>query len=150
VSRVCRILAVEDNKDIRDLLRDVFADGGYRFAVAKDGAEMRRMLSQGDVDLVVIDVILGPGENGFALADEAAAAGFAVIITTGDLQHLDKLEECGHRYVLKPYRLDAFMAVIEEALEAAQADCVASFRHFRRSKDPNGEAEPEAGDSDGK
>ncbi len=150
MSRICRILVVEDNEDIRDLLRHVFAEGGYRFAVAKDGAEMRQVLSQGDIDLIVIDVVLGPGENGFDLADQAAAAGCAVIITTGDLQHLDRLEACGHRYVLKPYRLDLFMAVVEEALEAAQADCVAHFRHFRRSKDPNGEAEPGAGDSDGK
>jgi DNA-binding NtrC family response regulator len=147
VSRICRILVVEDNEDIRDLLRDVLARGGYRFAAAKNGAEMRQALAAGDVDLVVIDVLLGPGETGFALADHAAAAGCAVIITTGDLQYLDKLEKSGHRYILKPYRLDLFMTAIEEALTAAQADCVANFRHLRRSQDPNGEAEP--GDSNG-
>lgn len=135
MARICRVLVVEDNGEVRALLGDVFAQEGYRFALAEDGAAMRRTLAKGGVDVVVIDVLLR-GENGLDLAREAADAGAAVVITTGDHSWREKVERSGHRHLLKPYRLGDLIATVEAALEAAQARCETKRRRFGRNPLP--------------
>ena len=52
---------------------------GYRFAVAGDGAEMRRIIRKGEIDVCIIDFLLPGGENGLVLAKEVAAEGYGVM-----------------------------------------------------------------------
>ena len=127
--RICRVLVVEDNGEVRDLLGEVFAHEGYRFALAENGAGMRRTLAKGGVDVVVIDVLLR-GENGIDLAQEALDAGAAVVLTTGDHSWRERIEEAGHRHILKPYRLNDLIEIVEAALDAAQARCQTKRRQF--------------------
>jgi DNA-binding NtrC family response regulator len=129
MARICRVLVVEDNDDIRSLLEDVFEHEGYRFAMAQNGEAMRRALDGGDVDVVVIDVHLH-GESGMALAEDAAGRGCAVVMTTGDHAYRDQLEAAGRHYILKPYRLHEMLTVVEQALEAVRARCATKSRQF--------------------
>lgn len=127
--KICRVLVVEDNGDIRELLGDLFEREGYRFALAADGAGMRRELAVGDVDVVVIDVLLR-GESGFELAHEAAAHGCGVVLTTGDHRRAAAIAASGHNFILKPYRLEALLATVETALAATKARCQVKARVF--------------------
>ena len=127
--KICRVLVVEDNGDIRELLGDLFAREGYRFALVEDGAAMRRELAAGDVDVVVVDVLLR-GESGLDLAREAAARGCGVVLTTGDHRRAAAITASGHRFILKPYRLDALLATVETALAEVQARCQVKARGF--------------------
>jgi two-component system OmpR family response regulator len=129
MTKICRVFVVEDNGDIRELLGDVFAHEGYRFAMAEDGEAMRRVLAKGDVDVVLIDLHLN-GESGVALAREAAAAGCPVVMTTGDHRQEEQLAAEGHLFILKPYRLTDLLAMVERALEAARARCRTKTRRF--------------------
>ena len=61
MARICRVLVVEDNGDVRQLLGEAFAHEGYRFALAEDGAAMRRVLAAGDVDVVVASSVVSGG-----------------------------------------------------------------------------------------
>ena len=129
MERVCRVLVVEDNHDIRDLLADVFDHEGYRFTLASNGAEMRGALAGGDIDVVIIDVVL-PGESGLALAKEAADRGCGVILVTGHHDHFETVYKSGHRYAFKPYRLKSLLALVDEALREAKARCRVKDRRY--------------------
>ena len=43
--KICKVLIVEDDTDIRELLSGTFADQGYRFVMATNAAEMRSALA---------------------------------------------------------------------------------------------------------
>jgi len=54
--RICKVLIVENDDDVRDLLGDIFHDEGFRFSMVKSGAEMRAALGEDDYDVAIIDV----------------------------------------------------------------------------------------------
>ena len=129
MGRICRVLVVEDNGDIRALLADVFVHDGYRFTSVEDGAAMRRVLADGDVDVVVVDMMLR-AESGLDLAREAARAGCGVVMTTGHPNHVQSIAESGFQYVLKPYRIAAVLKAVEFALREVRARCHVGDRVF--------------------
>ncbi|MBO5071643.1 MAG: response regulator, partial [Eubacterium sp.] len=61
-----RILIVEDDKNIRELIRMNLQLGGYHCTLCRDGKEMEESLSGGKFDLILLDVML-PGLSGFDL-----------------------------------------------------------------------------------
>jgi DNA-binding NtrC family response regulator len=122
--KICKVLVVEDDSGIRELLTDVFDSEGYHFVLAANADEMRAaMASDSGIDIVIIDVRLPGGDSGLVLADEAASRGLPVILTSGDRAHFDTLAASGHRHIAKPFRLEALLALVEEALEATQSQC---------------------------
>lgn len=60
------ILVVDDDPQIGDLLNDYLEQHGYRVSLARDGNEMKKLLSRTTIDLVVLDIML-PGEDGLSL-----------------------------------------------------------------------------------
>jgi DNA-binding NtrC family response regulator len=127
--KICKVLVVEDDGGIRELLTDVFESEGYHFALAANADEIRAaMASDSDIDIVIIDVRLPGGDSGLVLAHEAAARGLPVILTSGDLAQLDSLAKSGHRHIAKPFRLGALLALIEETLAATQSNCECEHR----------------------
>ena len=63
------ILVVDDDSNIRNLLGDYLRTMGYQVSDARDGAQMRRVLNQSHVDLIVMDLML-QGEDGLDLTRE--------------------------------------------------------------------------------
>ena len=61
-----RILMVDDDPGIRDVVSDFLGRHGYKVETAADATEMERVLERGPVDLIVLDVML-PGEDGLAV-----------------------------------------------------------------------------------
>ena len=125
MAKICKVLLVENDADIRQLLDDVFAHEGYRFVTASGGSEMRSILaSDHEIDVIIVDVIL-PGEaSGFALAEEAADQGYGVILVTGDHQRFEELEKSGHRYLLKPFGIVSLLELVDEVLAASKRHCI--------------------------
>ena len=130
MAKICKVLVVEDNEHIRQLLADVLDQEGYHFTVVANGEEMRRALAGGDVDVVILDMVLRGSENGLSLAREAAELGVGVILTTGSITHRDALEQCGHRYLFKPFRLSALLQLIDEVLKTTKARCEVKDRAY--------------------
>jgi DNA-binding response OmpR family regulator len=60
MARICKVLIVENDDHVRDLLADVVEDEGYLFATVKTGREMRGALDEDDYDVVIIDVTQPP------------------------------------------------------------------------------------------
>ena len=63
-----RLILVEDNDLLRDLLATALESQGYIVHVAPDAEEAKRVLTFVDPDGVVLDIELGHGPNGFELA----------------------------------------------------------------------------------
>ena len=123
MARVCKVLIVENNDDVRDLLGDVFAEEGYRFSTVKTGADMRDALDDDDYDVAVIDVTQPGHEDGFVLAQVAREQGCGVILVTGDHRHLERLQDSTHRYLLKPFRVQQMIEIVEKILVETAARC---------------------------
>jgi DNA-binding NtrC family response regulator len=122
--KICKVLVVEDDSGIRELLTDVFENEGYHFVLAANADEMRAAMARDSgIDILIVDVRLPGGDSGLVLADEAAARGLPVILTSGDRAHFDNLATSGHRHIAKPFRLGALLALVEETLAATQSKC---------------------------
>ena len=63
------ILMVDDDKSNRVLLTEILGEDRYRIVHANDGEEAIELLENGEVDLVLSDVMM-PGLNGFGLLRE--------------------------------------------------------------------------------
>jgi len=120
--RLRKILVVEDNDGIREFLQSLFDDEGYEIAAAAGGEAMRSILLTEHFDIALIDVTLPGADDGFVLAKVAQSAGCGVILLTGDTRHFDRVAASGHRFLLKPFRIERLMRLVGE-LVARSEDC---------------------------
>ena len=60
------ILMVDDDPGIRDVVSEFLTRHGYTVETAADAASMERALERGDIDLMVLDIML-PGEDGLSI-----------------------------------------------------------------------------------
>ena len=101
-----QILIVEDELVTRNSLKSIFVAEGYDVLEANNGDEMHDLLSNNDVDLVIMDINL-PGKNGLLLARELRERGqFALMFLTGRDNEVDKilgLEIGADDYITKPF-----------------------------------------------
>ena len=126
--RVCKVLIVENDDHVRNLLADVFDDEGYLFSLVKSGAEMREKLDNDDFDIAVIDVTQPGHEDGFVLGQIARDRGCGPILVTGDHRYLERLQEgCGY-FLLKPFRIRQLVEIIDKVLTETAAQCVRRTR----------------------
>jgi DNA-binding NarL/FixJ family response regulator len=63
------ILVVEDEPLLRDLLAKSIEAAGFDVSTAANAADAKRLLKNTDPDAIVLDIELGPGPNGFDLAE---------------------------------------------------------------------------------
>ena len=124
MTRICKVLIVENDDDVRDLLANVFEYEGYCFATVETGREMREALDDDDYDIVVIDVTQPGPDDGFALARTARELGCGVVLITGDHSHLARLEGSGEHYLLKPFKVQQLAEIAERVLAEIAAQCV--------------------------
>lgn len=120
-----RLLVVEDDPEMRDLLQKFLAKEGYRVAVACDGREALRLLALRSVDLVITDLRM-PCDGGLHLlqAVQAAFPGLPVIVVTafGDWDsYLRAMELGATAFISKPLRMVELSAAVQTALTARGA-----------------------------
>jgi two-component system OmpR family response regulator len=122
--RICKILIVEDHDEVRELLTQLLELEGFDFTAVETGAGMRAALDEDDHDLVIIDVLLPGGEDGFALAEAAREMGCGVILITGDHRHAERLDQSGHHYLLKPFGVNDLVGLVSRVLAEISSRCV--------------------------
>jgi DNA-binding response OmpR family regulator len=124
MARICKVLIVENDSYIRELLGDVFEDEGFLFSMVETGAAMEDALDADDYDIVLIDLTQPGGMDGLALAEVAHNQGCGVILTTGDHRHAERLEQSGRYYLLKPFKMQDLMTVVDQIMTVASMECV--------------------------
>ena len=71
--RTDRIVVVDDDARIRDLLRRYLTQEGFEVLLAEDGKALNRILTRETVDMIVLDLML-PGEDGLSICRRLRAA----------------------------------------------------------------------------
>jgi len=117
-----RILVVDDETDIRDLLQEILEDEGYTVDVAEDGASARAVLNDHAVDLVLLDIWM-PDIDGITLLKEWAENGqipMPVIIMSGHGTVETAVEATrmgAYDFIEKPLSLAKLLLTVEHALK---------------------------------
>ena len=111
------VLVIEDDKDVREMFRDLLGDEGYRTILATDGAEALDLAFSEAPAIILLDLGLprldGPG---FCRAyRERAGAAPIVLVTAADQQTVkEALATCGAAAcILKPFEIELVMDTIE-------------------------------------
>jgi signal transduction histidine kinase len=117
---VARILVVEDEDFVRDLMREILEESAHHVITASNGNEALDLLSRADVDAVFTDVGL-PGMNGWELAKQIRAARpelpIAIITGWGDAVGSDELREQHINWVVtKPFTVERLMNLAGEVV----------------------------------
>ena len=118
------ILIVDDDAEIRALLRDYLQRNGMRAEAVADGRAMREALAAGRFDLVILDLML-PGEDGLTLCRNLRAhSNLPVIMLTARGEETDRivgLEMGADDYLPKPFNPRELLARIHAVLRRARA-----------------------------
>jgi len=126
MARADHVLVVDDDRDIRDLVKRYLEKNGVRASVAANGRQMRSLLDAADVDLVVLDLML-PGEDGITLCRDLRADGKQsppILMLTARNEEADRilgLEMGADDYLSKPFAPRELLARIRAILRRARA-----------------------------
>jgi len=122
-----QVLVVEDEGDIRELIRFHLEQEGYVVREAATGEEALAQVGDQAPDLVILDLML-PGTDGLAVCKRLRAnpvtAGVPVIMLTAKAAEVDRvlgLEMGADDYVTKPFSPRELMARVKAILRRARA-----------------------------
>lgn len=119
-----KILVIDDDPSIRDMLQEVLGDEGYSVMAASDGLEALRMVKQSKPDLIVTDIIM-PEQDGVGvmlqLSKEHPEIKIIAISGGGRISpesYLYMAEKFGAvRTFAKPFDINEFLAAIRDSLK---------------------------------
>jgi two-component system, NtrC family, response regulator HydG len=110
-----RILLVEDEPEIQDVLAFVLQGEGYAVDVAGTMAEAWRLLDEHRYDLVITDWRL-PDGDGILIADSALQLGAKTFLMSGYLFQMPGGRAHDHQTLMKPIRPAELLAVVERSI----------------------------------
>ena len=116
-----RVLVVDDEKFIRDILADFLGMEGYVVRTAEDGASALDELDRAHYDLVISDLKM-PSMGGIELLEaigKAAPNALTVIMTGfGTVETaIDAMKRGAYDYILKPFKVEEVIHVVQRGLE---------------------------------
>ena len=115
-----KILIIEDEPNIRELVLYNLSQNGYEGLAAEDGIQGLAMARGEKPDLILLDIML-PGKNGYDICKELRAEGskIPIIMLTAKNEEIDKvlgLEFGADDYISKPFGIRELMARIKAVL----------------------------------
>jgi DNA-binding response OmpR family regulator len=122
---VHKILVVDDEPSITNLLEYNLRRSGYEVLVAHDGRAALRLAEAGQPDLVILDLML-PGLDGLAVCRELRREGaIPIIMLTARDEEVDRvvgLELGADDYVTKPFSVRELMARVKAVLRRTASE----------------------------
>lgn len=123
-----RVLIVEDEPDIRDLVVHHLKRDGYQVSTASSGEEALRQVRAVPPDLVLLDLML-PAMDGLEvcrrLRQDPATASLPIVILTAKSDEVDRvlgLELGADDYIVKPFSPKELMARVRAVLRRSRPD----------------------------
>ncbi|MCP4078205.1 MAG: response regulator [Gammaproteobacteria bacterium] len=114
-----RILVVDDEPKLRELVKAYLSKEGYIVEAVEDGISADRYLSENDVDLVILDLML-PGEDGLSIGRRLSQQkNLPIIILSARGEELDRiigLEMGADDYLSKPFNPRELLARVRSVL----------------------------------
>ena len=131
------LLVVDDDSQLRQLVREYLGEHGYSVLVAGDGTGMWAEMAKTPVDMVILDLML-PGEDGLALCRALRArSAMPILMLTARGEETDRivgLEMGADDYLPKPFSPRELLARIKSILRrsndsggTASAECESSI-----------------------
>ena len=125
-TRQDRIVVLDDDARIRDLLRRYLSQEGFDVLLAEDGKALNRLMTRENIDLIVLDLML-PGEDGLSICRRLRAAGdrTPIIMLTAKVEDVDRivgLEVGADDYLPKPFNPRELVARIGAVLRRRGPD----------------------------
>ncbi len=119
-TRMQKILMIEDEPNIRELVSYHLIQNGYEPLMAEDGTEGFRMAREEAPDLILLDIML-PGKNGYDICRDLRAEGnqTPIIMLTAKGDEIDRilgLEFGADDYLPKPFSTRELMARVKAVL----------------------------------
>ena len=119
-TRPDKILVVDDDARIRDLLKRYLTQEGFDVLLAEDGRALTRLLLRETVDMIVLDLML-PGEDGLSICRRLRSQNdrTPIIMLTAKSEDVDKivgLEVGADDYLSKPFNPRELLARIHAVL----------------------------------
>lgn len=116
-----RILIVEDDRSINDLIAMNLSIIGYDCEKAFDGDTASKLIKNSQYDLILLDIML-PGVSGIELLESGICKNTKVILITAKGRLNDKLEAFNlgaYDYIVKPFEMLELIARVKVALKNA-------------------------------
>ena len=119
------VLIVEDERRLRDIVRDYFAAHGLTCDLARDGEEAMELLREHDYDAVLLDVLM-PGLDGFAVCravrEESRVPVLFLTALGGEEDMLRGYALGADDYVTKPFSLAVLLAKTEALIRRGRGE----------------------------
>jgi DNA-binding response OmpR family regulator len=114
-----KILLIEDEPRLNEHLKKGLAQQGYSVDSVLNGADGLALVTQGNYDLIILDLML-PGQNGFQILENLKTFGLNVpVIIISALSHTEKviegLDKGAIDYIKKPFDFGEFLARVRAA-----------------------------------
>ncbi|MGA0557405.1 sigma-54-dependent transcriptional regulator [Larkinella sp. VNQ87] len=121
---MARLIIVDDEKSIRDALRDILEYEGYEVDEAKDGEEGLELIKQNSYDVALCDIKM-PKMDGLELLLKAAEVGkgtqFIMISAYGNVENAVEATKRGaFDFIIKPPDLNRLLVTVRNAIEKAK------------------------------
>lgn len=127
-----KILVVEDEAAIRDLISINLSLVGYEVFTAEDGLEAENFLENTKVNLILLDVMI-PEIDGFSLIEKIKKYNIPIIFVTAKESVLDRVKGLrlgAEDYIIKPFEAIELLARIEVVLRRYNKDDNIKFKNI--------------------
>jgi len=135
--RLGRVLVVEDERDVAELIRYNLVSEGYEVVLATNGTDALRLARESRPDVVLLDIMV-PQLNGWEiclrLKRDPALEGIAVIMVTGRVAEGDKVlgfELGADDYVTKPFSPRELVARVRAVARRGKPDGKGKKAHLK-------------------
>ena len=132
MTKETRLVLVEDDPEIRVLLRDFLTRAEFRVDTAANAGDFERLIAmRGEPDLVILDVML-PGEDGRSICRRLRAGSCVPIVMLtargDDIDRIVGLEMGADDYLPKPFNPRELLARIRAVLRRVEAPALRNRR----------------------
>ncbi len=119
------VLIVEDEDSIREVIRDVLEDRGFRVTSARNGAEALRLLDTVRPDVLVLDLLM-PVMHGWdfmeSYVDKTDGQAIPIVVVSVNPALPRSFNRFGVRQVVsKPFDVDVLIDAVEHAIPSVAA-----------------------------
>ena len=125
---MAKVLVVDDEPDIRDLVSVNLRMDGHEVVTAADGDEAVAAAASDAPDLIILDVMM-PGRDGFAVLEALKAdrglANIPVVLLTARTERIDRIRggiEGAVVYLTKPFSVTELLTSVQEVLHVDEGE----------------------------
>ncbi len=132
--RAANVIVVDDDHDLRILLRDYLLQAGYAVRAAASGVELDQLIAEAQPDVIVLDVMM-PGEDGLSICRRVrAASSIPILMLTAVGEATDRvvgIEMGADDYMAKPFMPRELLARLRAILRRGATPTAVSARRTR-------------------